>query len=63
MELVKRIDKIVHSLIDELEKVSILGSQEKVASDRAINTATELKPLITELRAKTTTLLSFGGQN
>lgn len=61
MELVNRIDKSVHGLNDELEKVSILGTQERISPDRATTTATELKPLITELKTKVTKLLAFGG--
>jgi len=60
MELVKRIDKSVHGLNDELEKVSILGTQEKISPGLATTTATELKPLITELKTKATKLLAFG---
>lgn len=61
MELVKRIDKSVHDLNDELEKVSILGTQEKIAPDRATKTATELKPLLADLKSKAAQLLTFGG--
>jgi len=60
MELVNRIDKSVHGLNDQLEKVSILETQKKVDPDRATTTATELKPLIGELKAKSTKLLELG---
>ena len=57
MELVKRIDKSLHGLNDQVEKVSILGVQEEIDPDRATTVANELRPLITELKAKSTKLL------
>jgi hypothetical protein len=61
MGLVMRIDASVHGLNDELEKVSILGTQEKISPDRAAKTAGELKPLIAELKTKAVSLLAFDG--
>jgi hypothetical protein len=59
MELVNRIDKSTHGLNDELEKVVIAQTQEKIAPDRAKATATELKPLIALLRTDTREFLTF----
>jgi hypothetical protein len=63
MELANRIDKSVHGLNDELEKVSILGTQEKIAPNVAKRTASELNPLLADLKSKTTKLLAFGGSD
>jgi hypothetical protein len=58
MELVKQIDRSVHGLNDEWEKV-LVGTQEKIAHDRAKATATESKPLIALLDTKTKEFLTF----
>ena len=60
MELVKRIDKSVHGLNEELEKVAIKETQEEISPERATMTAAELKPLIAELKTKVQDLLEFG---
>lgn len=59
MGLVDSIDEAVHKLNDEFEKVSVLGTQEKIAPERATGTAEEVKPLLIQLKSKTAQLLSF----
>ena len=61
MDLVKEIDKSVHGLNDELEKVSIKGTQEKITPEQSTKTAAELAPLIKDLKSRATHLLTLGG--
>ncbi len=58
MQLVRDIDRTIHSLNDELEKVENDNKNHpKVDEQRARKTAADLEPLVKALRAKATTLL------
>jgi hypothetical protein len=59
METVDKIDKIVHSLNDEFEKVAILGTQKKISPERSIAVADQLRPLLAELKTRVNRLLTL----
>jgi hypothetical protein len=64
MQLVGKIDKIVHEdLNDELEKVNILGTKDKIDPKIATAVSIKLKPLIAKLGSLVEKLLALGDSN
>lgn len=59
MVLAKEIDKVLHGLNDEVEKVSVLKTQKKISPTRASDVSDKLKPLLIELKIQVNDFLPF----
>lgn len=58
MDVVKRIDAVIHGLNDQLELVNITKKQPKIDESRAAQAATSLKPLTVDLTQRTKAFLT-----
>ena len=57
MELVRKFDKLVHTLNDEFEAINIRESKEKMTADTAASAAENLEPILTEMKAEVREML------